>query len=411
MGAPPIAMRIGLLAISLAGLTGAGAELFVAARLESDAEKQQTACRWDLCDERVVTDSAYHLQLQGDRGPVRSAVGILRGVVARDPGSAQRWIDLGDALAQGGSVGEAGSCFARGLELGKTSADVVLAAGHFYLRYGERIKGLRYLAQTLAFTSRFDDAVFSYFTAEKVPVAEVLQYGMPEERRAAQAYLRSLMGPGAVPEAEAVWDWVKVHNFADERCTVDYVNFLLAQKQLEAAAEAWGSQFGVPVPGYGKTEFLYNGGFDSEPIRGAAFDWKVTPGDHVEITREPEEKAGNRALRVVFDGAANTEFDGVSQRVVLGPGRYRLRAKVRSENLTTDQGVFLGVTDAGGGNRLMGETEMVRGTSDGRELGTEVEAGPGRRLVEVKVMRRASLRFDSKIKGSVWIERVSLERR
>ena len=63
------------------------------------------------------------------------------------------------------------------------------------------------------------------------------------------------------------------------------------------------------------------------------------------------------------------------------------------------------------GTTAPAETEAVRGTSGWHPLEVEFETGPGARLLELQIARRTSWRFDSKIKGSVWIDDVSIERK
>ena len=399
-------VRASFFLIALAALAGSGAELFVATGLDSDFDTYRIYCRYFLCDEKTVANTAYHQQLLGNSGSVRQAVGLLQEVVLRDAASAERWIDLGEAFAAQGSGREARWCIARATDLGRFSADVLVPAGNFYLLSGDRREGIRYLSRALALTPVFDVEIFSHFGAQDIAVSELLKAGVPDDARVAQSYLRYAMARGEAASAREGWKWVYGHGFAEQPIASEYTNFLIGQKQFEEAAEVWASQTRYLLPGYRKTEYLFDSEFASEPIPGAYFDWRIAGCEGAEVTRE--EQAGAWALRVQFDGTANLDFRHISQRSVLPAGRYRFRARVKAENLTTDEGVFFRIADGEAAGRLSVDTTPVVGTSDWRVVEATVVVGPGTRVVEVSVNRRPSLRFDNKIKGTIWIERASL---
>ena len=132
-----------------AALVGSALEISVSRHATSDFDNHQSLCRMYLCEERVPLVRAYHLQLAGNTNSVESALSMLLDSLVRDPSSAYRWLDVGQALAQAGRIDQASYCIARAVQLGGDSADVALNAGDFYLRYGNRRLGLHYLARTL----------------------------------------------------------------------------------------------------------------------------------------------------------------------------------------------------------------------------------------------------------------------
>jgi len=399
-------VRAGLFVVSLLAAAGSLAEIGVATVLDSAFETNRVYCGYFLCDEKVVATYAYRQQLLGTTDSLRDAIGILRGVVLRDPASAERWIDLGEALAAAGSAKQAQSCIARAVDLGATSADVLVPAGNFYLLAGDRGLGVRYLSRALALTSAFDAAIFSYFAANDVQVNELLKSGVSDEARVAQAYLRYSMSRAELSSARAAWKWVYGHNLVDRKIASDYSDFLISQRQFEEAAAVWASQVRYLSPGYRTTEYLYNAGFESETSPGAYFDWKINPSENVEVTREKQ--ADGWSLRIVFDGLANLAFNHISQKTVLPPGRFRFGVRVKTDSLTTDEGIFFRIADGESPSRLSVETAPLLGTSDWRQLQCSFAVSPDTRVIEVSVNRRPSLRFDNKIKGTIWIERPSL---
>lgn len=112
--------------------------------------------------------------------------------------------------------------------------------------------------------------------------------------------------------------------------------------------------------------------------------------------------AGHASLRIDFEGEENMDYNGVSERVFLGAGMYRLEAFARVKGITTDEGVALRVLNA--------QTEKLIGTTDWKLLGATFAVSAPAKIVEIQIVRHSSLRFDSKIAGSVWIDDVSLRR-
>jgi len=117
---------------------------------------------------------------------------------------------------------------------------------------------------------------------------------------------------------------------------------------------------------------------------------------------------GSWVLRLDFDGQVNLDYGDVKQQVVVRPGPYRFRARVRAEHLTTDQGVGFRLFDPKKRHRLDIDTPHVSGTSDWKRVEKDFTIPPGTELIEVRVVRRPSFKFDNKIAGTVWIDDVSL---
>jgi len=55
-------------------------------------------------------------------------------------------------------------------------------------------------------------------------------------------------------------------------------------------------------------------------------------------------------------------------------------------------------------------TEELTGTNEWRLLEKTFAAGRGTRLIEVQLSREPSLKFDNKIRGTLWLDGVTLER-
>ena len=90
-------------------------------------------------------------------------------------------------------------------------------------------------------------------------------------------------------------------------------------------------------------------------------------------------------------------------------GRWHLRARVKSEGLTTNEGLLLRVRDAEVPQRFSFESEQLRGTSDWQDWAYDLDVPAGTRLLEVGVARRMSSKLENKIRGVAWVRDVKLE--
>jgi len=115
-----------------------------------------------------------------------------------------------------------------------------------------------------------------------------------------------------------------------------------------------------------------------------------------------------RSLRVQFDGTENVTRTGLQETVVLKPGRYRFRAWVRARDLSTDEGVALHVEgqDGPGPNFT---SEAVTGSTEWKLVERELVAPAGTGLVTIRLARKASLKFDNLLKGTLWVDDVSIQ--
>jgi hypothetical protein len=153
---------------------------------------------------------------------------------------------------------------------------------------------------------------------------------------------------------------------------------------------------------------VFNGDFEFDPT-GNRFDWTIEPAAGVAIDFDRETKhSGDRSLRIQFDGTQNVGNIGLRQTVFLKPGRYRFQAYIRTKEISTDEGVAFSVVGEETSNRVSFTTESLLGSNDWRLVEREFEAPPGTGLVQVSLVRKPSWKFDNLIRGTVWIDWVSI---
>jgi len=363
-----------------------------------------------LTDPLTLYSRSAHLIGEGPSQDLRTGQSLLEGMLQTNSASAERWFHLGGVLLESGQLEKGKYCFTRAAELAPNTADTWLNLANFYISQNQPRAALPFLGRILR-SANWSEMVFNDFDKLNLTIREVAEGGgLPEaEPSIAEAYFRHLLEAGDVVPLRDAWQWMKTRSPSDQ-LTQTYVDFLVAKGLVSEAAAAWSSQLGKREPEFGTSTFIINGDFEREPER-TLFDWRIAPDPHVQVSRDNRVfLSGQSALRLDFDGKINSAYQGVSQRVFLPRGAYRFEALVRTAGITTDEGVGFRVLDAQLSHQLLIETERLRGTTDWKKLGGKLIVDSPVRLVEIRVFRRPSWRFDSSIAGTVWIDHVSLKR-
>ena len=371
----------------------------------SDPRAERMFCRFGICD----TDANLAAQ-KLEHGGIISAVPTAELVeaVRRDTATPYRWCDLGEAMLRSGRKMEARYCFSTALALGPNIPPALLRAADFYQGQQERQRALEETSHILRMTEAYDNLIFDWYTTKKLASADILSHGLAGGPRVAQAYVRYLMDSSNVGDAQGAWIWMTDHGYADDRLASAYVDFLMRDRQYESAARSWARYLGKRRNGYLESNWLFNGDFESEPS-GSVFDWKIESRNGVEAARDRSvARSGARSLRVRFDGTENVTDAGVAQTAFVEPGTYRFEACIRTEDITTDQGIGFLVYAPEGPERLEVRTAQVLGTSDWRRLQETIRVPARVNLLQVRLVRQSSWKFDNKVRGTAWIDAVSL---
>ena len=216
-------------------------------------------------------------------------------------------------------------------------------------------------------------------------------------------YLNWLMRWGMTENTLLVWQKIRETGKPDPEIGLQYANFLLSQKRIAKSMAVWQE--------YLSLDGMTNGGFENE-MSQRGFDWRHWGDEDGNWTIERAHQGaheGKYALRISFDGRQNVSFQNIYQIVPVTPlKRLRLRYAWKSEGITTDQGPFVEIVgyDQKG---LSQSGPMITGTHTWREAAIEFQVPAGCRAAVVRVIRRPSHRFDSKINGSFWLDNFRLE--
>lgn len=383
----------------------ASASILAETAFRKNLQAKQLLCRFGIC----YTGAAVDSQKQQKAGAVPAPITELLEVVRTNAIDPHRWCDLGKAMFRSGRVEQARTCFSNALALGPNIPPVLLMAANFYHDVGENKRALLQTSRVLEKTDGYDAVIFNWYREKKMPVAEILADGLPSAPRASQAYLRYLIRTRNFGDAAIAWTWLLAHTYADDRVANDYVNFLYGDRRYETAARSWALYLGDRRNGYLESNWLLNGGFESETSR-AVFDWRMEDlTDDVKVTLDASvARTGSRSLRIRFGGQENVSYTHTSQTTVVTPGAYRFQAFVRAQDITTDQGIGFHIFDPEASGRVDVRTEQVVGTNDWKTIDQTVRVPDETRLLVVQIVRPRSWKFDSHIGGTAWIDDMSL---
>ncbi len=370
-----------------------------------------SAGRWCaawLCPEEFSDARVSGFLRNSANGHAQAAVAELKRALDFDPASAYRWANLGEALFHAGDIQQARYCFARAVQAGPRNPAILMRAVNFWFSAGDLQKTLQYgdaILKDPQLTGYYTPVFITYARAG-ISIKEILELGVPPCRAPAQALLRFLMEGTETADAAAAWDAIARQGFQDERLTGEYVNFLLRNRQDTQAAETWAQVKRSDARDYRRTNWVYNGSFEFTP-QPSPFDWHIEATPDVEARRvSGRAQNGKWALELAFDGAANVNYHGPWQQAVLTKGRWHLEAFVRTEVITTDQGVGLRIFRPAG--VLDCKTEFLRGSLDWTKVEQTFEVAQETALVQVEPIREASRKFDSKIAGKVWLDSIRI---
>jgi hypothetical protein len=378
--------------------------------VNANAPAKRRVCSTGLCPDEFSPERVYELE-QFSNGPYASyALHELRRAVRLNPASAYAWADLGDAEMSTKNRAAAKYCFLRSLALGPGNPVILFRAANFSFQAGDEAATLRNLASILRnpeFQS-YREQVFLTYSRMNLPIERVLAQAIPVGSSAASAFLSFWMGSNSLPQAATVWDWLPTHAPADDILAGEYVSFLIRNKSELEAAESWRTFTAREMPEYRQTNFVYDGGFERTP-KPSPLDWNLHSTKDVLVTRvQSTAHDGDWSLRLLFQGLQNIEFHQVVQDVVLSPGRWELRAFLRTDQITTDQGVALHLFDAHDAARLDLRLEAFTGTHEWTPVTGSFRVGAGTKIVRLELMRQASKKFENKITGSAWLDSVEI---
>jgi len=192
-----------------------------------------------------------------------------------------------------------------------------------------------------------------------------------------------------------------------------YLERLISLGRIEEAVNVWQDLERLGIVKRSATNekdnLVFNGDFEQSPLN-AGFDWRTVPTTYLAVDfSAPGAYHGARCLRVDFTVSRNDEYGPVYQIVPVLPNHaYVLEAFVRSQDITSDTGPCLRVSDTQPAGFPDAISDTTVGTTPWHPLRLSFSTGPQTRAVRLSFWRPRSRVFPMEISGTSWLDAVSL---
>lgn len=348
-----------------------------------------------------------------DGDGTRQAIGYLERAVQADPHSAALWMDLADAYEAAGNAAAARQAFARAQATYPISGEVAWRYGSLFLYEGDFPKGYAELKRALLLDPALAPSAVAECWQATPNVGALLDQALPAQPPYYLAALDFFLSGNLLDPALTVWNRALARGISMPMPqAVPLVNGLIGQNRLTEAERAWRQALLASRwprdPGQAAL-LVFNGGFENEIVNGG-FDWREIPAEGVTYARDSlVADSGSSSLRIDFSGRTNVDFRNVFQLVPVEPGgRYQFSAWLRTEGISTDQGIRFQIVDPQNPSAVLVLTPNTVGTNPWTFVQSVFSTGKDTHLLEIALRRLSSSKFDSKIRGTAWVDDVGL---
>jgi tetratricopeptide (TPR) repeat protein len=344
---------------------------------------------------------------------VRRAVVYYQRATQANPRSDTYWMDLADAYEAVGQTARAREAFERAQSVHPISSDVAWRYGNFLLRRREYSEAFAEIRRALVTDPDLTVEAVSECSKTSNDLPRILTEVLPNQNRHYLMALGYFLTQHQTDAALTVWDRLLDLKQAVKMAQgVPLIDELIRQERVEDALRVWRQALGTtswPQDEGGNSSLVFNGGFEHDLLNGA-FDWREDPVSGATFSSDSDVvHAGRGALRITFDGNANLDFKNLWQFSPVEPRhRYHFTAYLRIEGISTDSGIRFAIYDAFHPAALQVLSPDLVGTHPWSLVEANLVTGPETHLLTIALRRIPSWKFDNKLRGTVWVDDVSL---
>ncbi len=369
---------------------------------------------------RLEPGNAYYWSKLGQfeqwdfpQGDLYRAVADYERATRINPHHDQQWMNLAEAYEAIGETQGARAAFEKAQSVHPISSEVAWRYGNSLMRQGDVSGAFVEFRRALATSPNLTaSAVDECWKATHSP-ARIVDELLPQESDAYVASLNYFVNQGEVDPALTIWQGLIRQKipFRLSQVPIPLINELIRQDRVEDAYQVWQQALEAtnwPRGAARDSSLVFNGGFEHDAVNGG-FDWQIIPvaGGSFEFDTAVVH-SGLRSLRITFDGSANLDFQHLLQFVKVESRAYVFAAYVRTEELSTDSGIRFEIFDPRHRSAVDLLTPSLEGTRPWTRVEGEITTPPGTRLLEIVLRRVPSWKFNNKLRGTVWIDDVSL---
>jgi tetratricopeptide (TPR) repeat protein len=352
----------------------------------------------------------YHYS--SDAFDLHKAIRYYRNSLRQSPLQAGCWLDLSKAYLTAGITKEAEAALERSVGLNPRNSVVMWETGIFFLMSGSFDIALKAFKKFILLEPETQEDVYDMFWKLRLDPNYILSNLIPESYPYYRGYLLYLISTDRITESEDLWKRMEFLPKEDE-LFLRYIEFLISKNLYEEAEKIWKiyTEKKYPKGAENSPSVLWNGSFDLN-IENSGFDWKVRKAKGVKVFLDRDiHLSGDRSLGIIFDGTENPDITIASQIVRVIPGtKYFLTGYFKTSSLTTTNGLFF-LVEGHDCKDFHKYSDMVTGTNLWRELTIEFETPPDCSVISVNIRRERSSKFDNKISGIAWIDKISMVQR
>jgi tetratricopeptide (TPR) repeat protein len=360
-------------------------------------------------------DARYHYLLgllhynSPQRRNYEQAIRSYTDALERNPTDARAWVALAKAYQDSGIKDKALFALRRVLASDRSNPIFAWESGVHYLLADRLPDAMASFRKFLSMSPGDQESVYSLCYVMGVDSRYVLDNLLPENYPSYSRYLGFLAATGLLEESRDLWKRMRKWN-PQKAEYLKYIEFLIGQGAIKDGISEWGDfvkRFGIAGDTYAFT-MPWNGDFEY-PIVNGGFDWRIGRAEGVRIFRDKDVYFnGFASLSVSFDGTTNPGISIAEQFVPVEPGRrYKLSGYVKTEKLTTQNGILLEVSPHRC-DPLVQKTEPLTGTNRWKKVELEFRTPKSCSTVRVSIKREQSQKFDNKISGDAWIDSLTI---
>jgi tetratricopeptide (TPR) repeat protein len=331
------------------------------------------------------------------------------------PGVWTYYAALAGAREMKGDFAGAEESFRKAQELNPHNATLHWRVGNYFMRRNKLDRAILQLRAAVELEPGRLSLAADRLYAMGASVEEIGEKLVPPNRPELLAFLNFILKRlDSEPErAEALswqtWNrWMEAPAVRPFRVNglFGYIRWLIRHSQFDEAREVWRTGLREAELGEHDRSIVFNGGFETE-VLGGGFDWVIPKHEEVyyEFDRATRFKGGI-SLRIDFSGQSNLAFSGPWQTIILPAGNFELSYVIKSEEITSDQGIYMdlrSVEDL----QVLAQSKKVKGTREWSKIICKFQTNRPK-VVELTIKRDKSEKFDNLLGGSVRIDEVKI---
>lgn len=350
-------------------------------------------------------------QLDFDNADIPLAISYYQRAVKLNPRSPYYKLDLAGAFEMAGNNGEADKNFRAAQAAYPISAEVSWKYGNFLLRQDRLPEAYAEIHRAAMVDPKLIPLAVSRVWHSDPDVHLLLDRILLDTPEAYSDALAFLADGQYTTAALEVWNRLIAKDpHTNSKLAFKLIDMLVAQERFEEAGTVWRQAIASdPAPAYSGNSLVYDGGFEKD-ISGGGFGWRQSDVEGADFDFDSEEKhSGSRSARLIFDGAKNLSYESLFQYVLVSPGtRYRFQGFLRTDQISTETGMRFEIVDPKDQQHVDVVTPNETGSLPWTLEQVDLTTGPKTHLILIRLVRKPSERLDNKLRGTVWIDDVSL---